>query len=240
MGCRSYEIKSINNKIGYAFAYPIFERKKMKKGIIFDLDGTLWDSVDSVAQSWNIVVERRLGRKFNITNETLSHYMGKTMDQFLTLFEGVEQEQAKDVLNECVEYELEYLREKPGILYPKVREVLEELGKEYRLFIVSNCQVGYIETFLEVMNMESLFEDFEDYGRTGLPKGENIKILIERTNIEDAIYVGDTQGDYEATIVAGIPFIFASYGFGTVPEAKKSIAKFNELRAIFLAHNFEK
>lgn len=240
MGCRSYRIKNDKHKIGYAFAYSIFERKKMKKGIIFDLDGTLWDSVDSVAQSWNIVGERRLGRKLNITNETFSHYMGKTMDQFLTIFDGVEQEQAKALLGECMEYELEYLREKPGILYPKVREVLEELGKEYRLFIVSNCQVGYIDTFLEVMNMESLVEDFEDYGRTGLPKGENIKILIERAKIEDAIYVGDTQGDYEATIVAGIPFIFASYGFGTVPAAKKSIAKFDELRAIFLAHNFEK
>lgn len=212
----------------------------MKKGIIFDLDGTLWNSVDSVAESWNIVGERRLGKNFNITTETLSRYMGKTMDQFLTIFDGVKPEQAKLLLDECMEYELEYLREKPGTLYPKVREVLEELSKEYRLFIVSNCQVGYIETFLEVMNMESLFEDYEDYGRTGLPKGENIKILVERAKIKDAIYVGDTQGDYEATMVADIPFIFASYGFGTVPEVPNSIVRFEELNAIFLAHNFER
>lgn len=212
----------------------------MKKGLIFDLDGTLWDSVDSVAASWNIMAERILGKKMNITNEQLSGYMGKPMDEFLTIFDDIEEEQARQLLDQCMNYELEYLHEKPGILYPNVREVLEALNKEYRLFIVSNCQVGYIETFLEVMKMESLFEDFEDYGRTGLPKGENIKILMERAGLLEAVYIGDTQGDYEATIVAEIPFIHAAYGFGQVPNAQRKITRFDELNAIFLAHNFER
>lgn len=212
----------------------------MKKGIIFDLDGTLWDSVNSVAESWNIVAEQILKKKVNITNEKLSGYMGKPMDQFLTIFDGVEENQAQFLLEKCMEYELEYLHEKPGKLYPHVREVLEELSEQYRLFIVSNCQVGYIETFLEVMKMECLFEDFEDYGRTGLSKGENIKRLMKRVGLTDAIYIGDTQGDYEATLVAGIPFIYASYGFGQVPKAQKEIIEFEELKTIFLAHKFEK
>lgn len=212
----------------------------MKKGIIFDLDGTLWDSVDSVAASWNIEAERMLGKKVNITSEKLSQYMGKTMDQFLTIFDGVEEDQTRILLERCMDYELEYLLKNPGILYPNVSEVLEELSKDYRLFIVSNCQVGYIETFLKVMKMESLFEDFEDYGRTGLPKGQNIKILMERVGLLEAVYIGDTQGDYEATLVAEIPFIHAAYGFGQVPNAQRKITRFDELRAIFLAHNFER
>ena len=131
-----------------------------------------------------------------------------------------------------MEYELEYLKEVPGVLFPKVRETLVELSKRYPLYIVSNCQVGYIETFLETMNMKEIFLDFEDYGRTGLPKGENIKILMKRAKLDEAIYVGDTQGDYDATLVAGIPFIFAEYGFGQVENANQRIQSFEQLLGI--------
>ena len=207
---------------------------EMKDGIIFDLDGTLWDSVQSVAESWNIMATRLLGKKVNISREKLSTYMGKTMDQFLTIFDDVEAELAKKVLKECMEYELEYLKEHPGTLYPNVREVLEELSKQYNLYIVSNCQEGYIETFLETMDMESLFLDFEDYGRTGLQKGDNIKLLIQRNGVKNAVYIGDTQGDYDATIKANIAFIYASYGFGELKKVEKSISEFSQLRKFFL------
>ena len=37
----------------------------MKKGIIFDMDGTLWDSAAQVAESWN-VASRKEGYEYNI------------------------------------------------------------------------------------------------------------------------------------------------------------------------------
>ena len=107
-----------------------------------------------------------------------------------------------------------------------------ELAKKYPLYIVSNCQVGYIETFLETMDLKEIFLDFEDYGRTGLPKGRNIQILMERAQLDDAVYVGDTQGDYEATVLAQIPFIFAQYGFGEVKEATLQIQNFSQLLSL--------
>ena len=103
------------------------------------------------------------------------------------------------------------------------------MGK--RLFIVSNCQCGYIELFLEKNRLESLITDFECFGNTGMSKGENIRLLLERNGLkpQQTVYVGDTQGDYEATVEAGIPFILAAYGFGKVPQAKASIAHMEEL-----------
>lgn len=206
----------------------------MKKGIIFDLDGTLWDSVSSVAASWNIGGEKILGCKMNITREVLSGYMGKTMDQFLPIFGDVSVEKATEALNYCVDYQLEYLKENPGILFPMVRETLERLAQKYPLYIVSNCRGGYIETFLETMELGEFFQDHEDYGRTGLSKGHNIKILMERAGLTEAVYVGDTQGDYEATLFAQIPFIFAAYGFGNVKEPKQEIQQISDLIGILL------
>jgi phosphoglycolate phosphatase len=37
---------------------------------------------------------------------------------------------------------------------------------------------------------------------------------MQRNKLKEAVYVGDTQGDYDATVAAGIPFIYARYGFG--------------------------
>ena len=63
------------------------------------------------------------------------------------------------------------------VLFPKLKETLEQLKKKYRLFIVSNCQDGYIEAFLKAHNFTDIFEDTECWGRTRLSKGESNKIL---------------------------------------------------------------
>ena len=84
----------------------------------------------------------------------------------------------------------------------------------YHLYIVSNCQDGYIEDFISWSGCQDLIEDIEDYGRTGKGKADNIRLLMERNALDCAVYVGDTQGDLDSASAAGIPFIFASYGFG--------------------------
>ncbi len=68
----------------------------------------------------------------------------------------------------------------------------------------------------------------------GIPdsKSENIKLIIERNNLFDSIFIGDTVWDYEASVINDIPFIFASYGFGKVSDAKGKIDGFMELRQL--------
>ena len=52
----------------------------MKKGIIFDMDGTLWDSAAEVAESWNETVKRAGYDRKPITVKDIQSVMGKTMD----------------------------------------------------------------------------------------------------------------------------------------------------------------
>lgn len=57
----------------------------------------------------------------------------------------------------------------------------------------------------------------------------NIKILMERNNIKTAVYIGDTEGDETAARFAGIPFIYAEYGFGTAQAPDASIKNIREI-----------
>ena len=193
----------------------------MKKGIIFDMDGTLWDSAPEVVESWNEVIRQSGYERESLTTEDMQSVMGKTMDVIADiLFADLPKEKRMELLDRCGEHENEYLRKHGGTLYPKLRETLEALKRKYHLYIVSNCQVGYIEAFMEYHNLEKYFDDIEMAGRTGVSKGENIKLIMDRNHIDKAVYVGDTMGDYEAASYAGVPFIYAKYGFGTVDEAK--------------------
>lgn len=204
------------------------------KGIIFDLDGTLWDSSARVAVAWSSVLEQRAHRW--ITVEDMRNLMGKTMTDIFRILLPSESEQTRArIAGECCREEQDSLRKHGGTLYPLVPETLEKLGREYRLFIVSNCQTGYIESFLDYYRWKGRFADTECFGRTGKCKGENIKALVQRNRLERAVYVGDTILDREAAAQAGVPFIHAAYGYGKVDGASYSVRAFSELPQIISA-----
>ena len=201
----------------------------INKGIIFDLDGTLWDSSKEVTESWNIAL-KRCNIDLRITVKDMHNLMGKTLEDISNIiFSNLPKERALEIMNECVKEEDSYISKHGGILYPQLKETLKQLSLKYKLFIVSNCQEGYIEAFLEYHNLGKYFLDFENAGRTKRPKGENIKSIIDRNYLDKAVYIGDTQGDYDATKIAGIPFIHAKYGFGKINEETNFINEISEL-----------
>ncbi len=204
-----------------------------KKGIIFDMDGTLWDSAEGVAQSWTRIVNREYDKERIISVEDIHGVMGKTMDKIAEkLFPELEEGPRMELLEKCCDDENAYLREHGGVLYPELEETLTELQKKYHLYIVSNCQSGYIEAFLEHYGFGHYFEDIECFGNNGLQKGENIRRLAERNGLTKAVYVGDIQGDYDATMEAGLAFIHAAYGFGTIAQETAKIECFRELTEV--------
>ena len=125
--------------------------------------------------------------------------------------------------------ENDYLIVHGGELYPDVEKTLDELSERYDLYIVSNCQRGYIESFFSYHGLDRYFKDTECYGNNELEKSENIKLIVERNNIDEAVYVGDIQGDYDSSKKAGVKFIHAAYGFGTIDDDVPAIRKFSEL-----------
>ena len=188
----------------------------MKKAVLFDLDGTLWDSSQTVTDSWNAVLGKYPEARL-ITLGDMHGFMGRQMDEIARMImPDLPDNRRMSIMDECMDYEIGYLRERGGaVLYPNLRETLDLLKRDYELMIVSNCQDGYIQAFLDFSGLWGNFADFESAGATGLSKGENIRLVIDRNSIEKAVYIGDTQGDLNSADFAGIPFIHAGYGFGT-------------------------
>lgn len=202
----------------------------MKKGIIFDMDGTLWDSAAQVAKAWNIAAAG-IGYEYNITTEDIMAVMGKPMDELADIiFKQNDIDVRNKLLQVCGDYENEYLRVNGGTLYPMLRTTMEKLKEmDYHLYIVSNCHAGYIEAFLDHYNFYDLFEDIECFGNNNFQKNDNITLIVNRNNLDKAVYVGDIQGDYNATTKAGLPFIHAAYGFGTIDTEVPAIKELAEL-----------
>ncbi len=199
--------------------------------MIFDLDGTLWDATPQIMTAWNEAMARHPETNgIQMTLPEVRGYMGTTLPEIARrVMPHLDPAHAAEIFEEGCVIEEELLKEQGGILYPKLEETLAKLQKHFALMIVSNSQDGYIEIFLERHGLTRYFCDTETAGRTGRPKGENIRLVMERQNLASTYYVGDTQGDYEATKEAGATFIHAAYGFGTVDSDCERVEAFEEL-----------
>lgn len=205
-----------------------------KKNLIFDLDGTLWDPRATIIKIWNEVLTQRQLLQRELKPEDMDQYMGLLFDDILKdIIPGISDQQVQEILLEIVKKENKVLRAHGGILYEEVAETLTNLKKTHNLFIVSNCQDGYIEAFLEYYQFNNLFTDIESHGRTKKPKAENIKLIMERNHLsrENSVYIGDTQTDYDSAKANHLSFIFCEYGFGTlnISEYKPFVSKFSDL-----------
>lgn len=202
--------------------------------IIFDLDGTLWNSTEVVLKAWNIILEHDDKVKAPITREDLESVMGLQAHQIgPKLFPYLDEASQIRLVKYCCEEEQKLLIKEGGLLYPNLEFTLKTLSEQCPLFIVSNCECGYIETFLGYYKFGEYFKDIECAGNTGKVKGENIKLLIKRNNLLNPVYVGDTQGDNDAAKLANIPFVFASYGFGTVKDYNYVIKEIPDIIKLF-------
>ena len=183
-------------------------------GILFDLDGTLWDSCRVVAESWAETLRSAFGADQGPDREAVRGIMGMTGEQIArALFSGYG-ERAMEVCMTCISEENAYIARHGGDIYPGAGEMLEALSRRFPLFLVSNCQEGYIPCFLESSGFGPFFRDWACEGTTGLGKAENIALLCRRHHLEHPVYVGDTRMDEHSAREAGCAFVHAAYGFG--------------------------
>ena len=185
--------------------------------LIFDIDGTLWDSREVVAKAWNESFERLLPEYDieTVTKERLTPLFGKTMDKICdALLPGVPDEKRRLITDDIYKTESEFIRREPGVLYTGVYDTVKALSEKYPLYIVSNCQKGYIDDLLDTTGLRPFFKAGLCYGDTGAQKNVTMRMLIEKEGLRSPVYIGDTQGDAEASRLAGVPFIWVSYGLG--------------------------
>ena len=201
----------------------------MKKAIIFDLDGTLWDVLESTHKSLQEVTP-----KYNVEEVTIEQVIkafGTNKEETAKIyFPNLPIEEGMKLVDENTLNNINLLNESGGILYPNVKETLKILNQYFSLYIVSNCGLDeYITSFLKPNELTEYFEDTIAASKLGIPKYEAILKIINDHNVDKAIYVGDTLKDQEASNKANIPFIFASYGFGEAINPKYTINNFKEL-----------
>ena len=201
------------------------------ESLIFDIDGTLWDSRALVAEGYNIQLKAEGLDHLCIDAETLRPLFGKVMDAIAdAIFASIEPPERYALMERCMDTENKYLFENEcKIGYPNVKETMAELAKKHRIFIVSNSQCGYPELCIEKLGLTDYIEGHMCFGDTGTSKGQTILTLIKKHNIGSCIYIGDTQGDLEACQEAGIPFIFCGYGLGQADSWDARIESFEQL-----------
>lgn len=199
-------------------------------GMIFDLDGTLWDCSAASAEAFNRTYEE-FGIARRVTKEFVESISGKpTAECDEILLAGVPNGIRGDVSRRLNELELSAIRARASnALYPGVDEGLRTLRRNYELFVVSNCGERYLEIFLEHTSIGELFVDSECFGRTRKPKHENIRAVVERRHLQSPCYLGDTAGDEIAAAKAEVSFFHARYGFGRPTENPVSFGDFGEL-----------
>ena len=200
--------------------------------IILDVDGTIWDTTPIVARAWNKAIEELYPQVPHVTADILKGQFGKTMDVIgRNLFGVLGQKEQTTLLDRCcIEEQLALEENEEDITYEGVVETIRELAAKVPLFIVSNCQAGYIELVIKKLGLEDYITDFECFGNNGLTKDKNIRLVVERNKLKNPVYVGDTQGDFDACKLAGVPFIWAEYGFGKICEKPTGTIKtFKEL-----------
>lgn len=189
--------------------------------IIFDMDGTLVDWAGPISEAWNAIFAK-YGWEKSITPADFASYAGHTTAEIGQLaFPNVLPDESFKRIAIASKEEVSYIVKLAGrkdTFVPGI-DFLAFLAKEYQLFIVSNCMAGYIEAFYQIYGFGPYFIRHLD-NRDGFPKWDNIKRLIYENKLSNPVYVGDTSMDQNACKLAGVPFIYAAYGYGHVDESQ--------------------
>ena len=202
--------------------------------LIFDMDGTLWDAVETYTLAWNAYFKKH-GLSNFLTKSDLDALMGMEEEKFLEkVLPDYTPEDRKSCYKEVIQLQYDMIDQIGGHIYSGVQKYLPLLHKKYPLFIVSNCPKDTIHHFMKFAGIEHLITSSLSHGQNYKPKHENISSLVADYNLKNPRYIGDTQGDMIQSEKAKVPFLFMTYGFGTCDTFEKSFDDFESFALYYL------
>ena len=201
--------------------------------IIFDIDGTLWDASDALAHGWSEGARKYYDPDYLVDGPGIMPILGKPPAGLAAaLFPSVPSPERDELFAKVSDASIPVMEADRPLPYPGIPGAIRELSGKYRLFIVSNCARGYAEMFLRVTGLGDFFEGHLCPHDTGVEKAANICLIRERYHLTSPVYVGDTEKDRLSCLEAGVPFIYAAYGFGDVKEYDARLERPDDLLAL--------
>lgn len=203
--------------------------------LIFDMDGTLWDAVDSYCKIWDTTFKECGIPHDPVTRADLIAQMGKPLeDIIITLAPNIPD--LEKFLVRLDHNEKAMMPVLGGRFYPEVRETIAALAPGRKLFMVSNCGTFGLDNMMHLAGITQYITEALTHGGTGRTKTENNAYIVAHYGLKSPYYVGDTQGDAAAAITAGCGIIWAAYGFGHVDEPNYTINCFKDLTSLIVLH----
>lgn len=194
-----------------------------KELIIFDLDGTLIDSVPDLASSVNHTL-----KSLNLDvfpEDTIRTWVGngaatlvkRALSKSVTIKDDIDEDLFSNALDIFLNYYSNNLTVST-ILYKGVKQTLESLqNKNYRLAIVTNKPFDFIEPILECLELSDLFEYYIGGDSLSVKKPNPMPLLhvCEKlnVNVESSLMIGDSKNDIVAANEANMDSIALSYGY---------------------------
>lgn len=201
----------------------------MKKTVIFDLDGTLLDSIEDIASSMNKVLESLQLPTHKI--EDYKHFVGGGVD---ILVENALNNQSKEIKDEVTKrFKIEYdgkLHSKT-LPYDGIYELLDELKKlDINLAVLSNkpheFTVSYVNHFFKNYNFKEIHGQKKDVPKKPDPKAALDIVKCLDSSCENTYFIGDTKIDMQTAKSANMTAIGVLWGFRDEKELRDFGADF--------------
>ena len=212
--------------------------------VLFDLDGTLIDTIELIYQCYRLLFLNRF--KYDVKREDIIPYIGIPLkDQFLKHIPDLSEEELSDMADEFMNYQYslykEYLKPVPGSV-----ETLKELKKEkIKTGVVTSrrknsailyCDKTGLRLFLDIIVAVEDTQKHKPHPEPVIRAISTLNVLPERT-----LFVGDAVFDIEAGIKAGVDTAFACWGSNSIenltPTPKFFFKSFDEVLSLVLCNN---